>query len=64
MDKAALKTALAATVNKVPQSINSASVEVVRRYLETVKKAKKALASDRASLEQLQNAYNQLLQYK
>jgi hypothetical protein len=55
---------LAPLVNKVPASINSASVQVVRDWKEKVVKARKAMDSRKTSLATLQTLYNQLSQYK
>lgn len=63
-DKEAMRTALSGLVNKVPSSINSASVQMVREWKKNVTKARKTLESSRASFEQLQSMFNQLSRYK
>jgi hypothetical protein len=55
---------LAPLVNKVPASINGASVQVVRDWKEKVVKARKAMDSRKTSLSTLQTLFNQLSQYK
>lgn len=50
-------------VNKVPPSINSASVQTVRSYKKAVVAAQKALAKPRPTLESLQSAHNTLASF-
>lgn len=55
---------LAPLVNKVPPSISSASVQVVRDWKAVVVKARKAMDSRKTTTATLQTLFNQLSQYK
>ena len=57
------RTSLQKLVNKVPPSINSASVQRVRSYKQAVDKARKCLEKPRPSLQSLQDAHNNLASF-
>lgn len=63
-EKDRLRNALTELVNKVPPSINAASIQDVRQWKEWVVKARKAIASNKATLGSLQAIHTNLMQYK
>jgi hypothetical protein len=63
-NRKAMRSMLEPLCNKVPASINTASVQAVREWKKHVTKARKVLDSERSSFEQLQTMFNQLSQYK
>lgn len=64
LQKDQLRNLLAPMVNKVPSSINGASVDVTRKWKALVVKARKAMDSRKATAATLQSLYMELSQYK
>ena len=63
-NREAMRTLLKPLVSKVPSSLNTASVQVVRDWKKLVVKAQKVLESNRSTYEQLNSVYTQLSSYK
>lgn len=57
------RASLVKLVNKVPPSINAASVQTVRAYKKAVVSARKCLEKSRPTLESLQSAHNNLASF-
>ena len=63
-NREAMRDLLKPLVSKVPSSLSSASIQVVRDWKKLVVKAQKVLESNRSTYEQLNSVYTQLSSYK
>ena len=60
LEKAKVRELISMRIHKVPASINSASVQVVRDWKDLIVKARKALESRKTTLQTLNTIHSQL----
>ena len=58
-----LRSELTVLVNRVPPSLNAASIQTVRRYMELVAIAKKMLTANKANASTLTGMIRELRQF-